>query len=158
MAPGDRAPRIVAFDASFRPECESLIAALPEWFALPESNASFLRDLARLPSWVALLGSGLAGAITLVRHFPSSFEIHFMAVRPEHHRKGVGRTLLLHAESEARAMGGRWLHVKTLAPSHPDPWYARTRAFYAAMGFSPLLESTAVWGPANPAVVLLKPL
>jgi GNAT superfamily N-acetyltransferase len=158
MVPGDRTPRIVAYDPRCRPECESLIAALPEWFALPESNAAYLRDLERLPSWVALLGPRLVGAITLARHYPASFEVHFLAVRPERHRKGVGRALLLHVEAEARALGGRWLHVKTLAPSHPDPWYARTRAFYDAMGFHPLFETAALWGPGNPAVVLAKTL
>jgi hypothetical protein len=68
----------------------------------------------------------------------------------------VGRALLAHLEAEATSRGGRWLHVKTLAPSHPDPFYVRTREFYSAMGFSPLFESSALWGPANPAVVLVK--
>jgi GNAT superfamily N-acetyltransferase len=120
--------------------------------------ASYLRNLSQLPSWVALLGPRVVGAITLEQHFPSSFEVHFMAVRPERHRHGIGRTLLHHLELEARAQGGRWLHVKTLAPSHPDPYYARTRAFYQAMGFTPLFEITALWGPENPTVVLVKPL
>jgi GNAT superfamily N-acetyltransferase len=81
-----------------------------------------------------------------------------MAVRPEFHRQGVGRALLSHLEIEAAARGGLWLHVKTLAPSHPDPFYARTRKFYEAMGFAPLFESETQWGPENPALVLVKRL
>jgi len=142
----------------FIKECEEVIATLPDWFGLPESNLAYLRNLRVLPSWVALLDSQLVGAITLERHFPESFEVHFMAVRPEYHRRGVGRALLEHLESEALARGGRWLQVKTLAPSHPDPFYARTRAFYESMGFAPLFESSALWGPDNPAVVLVKAL
>jgi GNAT superfamily N-acetyltransferase len=156
MGPHATAPRIAPFDSRFLRDCESLIAALPGWFGIPESNALYLRDLARLPSWVALLGPRLVGAITLEQHAPASFEIHFMAVRPELHRRGIGRALLDHAEAEARARGGRWLHVKTLAPSHKDPGYARTRAFYDARGYSPLFESASLWGPGNPAVVLVK--
>jgi hypothetical protein len=49
--------RVVEFEPAFREACEALIAALPDWFALPEANALFVRKLALLPSWVALVGS-----------------------------------------------------------------------------------------------------
>jgi ribosomal protein S18 acetylase RimI-like enzyme len=149
---------VVPFAPQFLADREALIAALPEWFGIPESNAAYLASLARLPSWVALCDGRVVGAVTLEQHFASSFEVHFIAVRPELHRRGVGRTLVRHVAAEARARGGRWLHVKTLAPSDPDPNYARTRAFYEAMGFGPLFESPALWGPENPAVVLVRPL
>ena len=149
---------VVPFAPRFAAASEDLIAALPDWFGLPESNAEYLRNLSRLPSWVALRGGQLVGAVTLEPHFPESFEVHFMAVRPEHHRHGIGKLLLERLEAEARARGGRWLQVKTLGPSHPDSSYARTRAFYEAMGFSPLFESAALWGPENPALVLVKVL
>ena len=150
--------RIVPFEARFHEPCRALIAALPGWFGIPDSNAAYLRDLSLLPSWVAVIDSQVAGAITLEQHFPDSFEVHFMAVRPEYHRRGIGRALLERLEAEVRAGGGRWLHVKTLGPSHPDPHYARTRAFYDAMGFSPLFESSALWSADNPALVLVKRL
>lgn len=152
------AATIVPFAPPFQRECEALIAALPDWFGIPESNAAYLRNLSLLPSWVALLESRVAGAMTLQQHFPSAFEVHFMAVHPDHHRQGIGRALLHHAEEAARSRGGLWLHVKTLGPSHPDPFYARTRAFYTSMGFAPLFETTALWGAENPALVLVKRL
>jgi GNAT superfamily N-acetyltransferase len=149
---------LAPFEARFARGCEELIAALPEWFGIPEANAAFLRNLEALPSWVALRGGEIVGAATLEEHFPGSLEIHFMAVHPACHHQGVGRRLVEELEAEARRRGGRWLHVKTLAPSHPDPFYARTRAFYVALGFDPLFESDAIWGPENPAVVLVKAL
>jgi GNAT superfamily N-acetyltransferase len=148
--------RIVPFEGRFREPCRALIAALPDWFGIPESNAAYLHNLSLLPSWVALVASEVVGAITLEQHFPASFEVHFMAVRPEYQRRGIGRALLDRLQTEADARGGRWLHVKTLAPSHPDPFYARTRAFYTAMGFSPLFESSVLWSAENPALVLVK--
>jgi len=150
--------RVVPYEPGFEEACRALIAALPDWFGIPESNAAYLHNLALLPSWAAYLGPQLVGAATLEQHFPSSFEVHFMAVHPAHHRRGIGRTLLGRLESEARARGARWLHVKTLGPSHPDPFYAHTRAFYESMGFSPLFESTAFWGAGNPAMVFVKAL
>ena len=149
---------LVPFESSFVDQCEALITALPDWFGIPDSNSAYLRDLDRLPSWLACRGRQVLGAATLAQRYPTSFEVHFIAVRPEVHRQGVGRALLEHLETEAANRGGEWLHVKTLAPSHPDPFYARTRKFYDAMGFAPLFESSALWGPANPAVDLVKRL
>ena len=48
--------------------------------------------------------------------------------------------------------------MKTLAPSDPDPSYAATRAFYAAVGFLPLEELPQVWGPQNPCLLMVKAL
>jgi len=150
--------QIVPFEPRFNDACRALIAALPEWFGIPEANAAYLRNLSLLRSWVALAGKDVVGAAAVERHFPQSWEVHFMAVHPAHHRHGIGRALLERLESEARADGALWLHVKTLGPSHPDASYARTRAFYESMGFNPLFESTAFWGTANPALILVKAL
>jgi ribosomal protein S18 acetylase RimI-like enzyme len=150
--------QIQSWEPRFRDPSQALIDALPDWFGLPESNAGYLRNLSILPSWVACSESTLVGAVTLEQHFPTSFEIHFLAVHPDHHRRGIGRALVTRVEDEARAAGGRWLHVKTLAPSHDDPFYAQTRSFYEAIGYAPLFESANIWGPENPALVLVKAL
>jgi GNAT superfamily N-acetyltransferase len=150
---------IAPYEPRFEQQCSALLATIPEWFGIPAANASYLGNLSLLPSWVALAGGEVVGAITLEQHFPESFEVHFLAVRRDQHRGGVGRALLAHLEREALARGARWLQVKTLAPSDPDEFYARTRAFYLAMGFSPLFESAVLFGdPRNPALVLVKPL
>ena len=48
--------------------------------------------------------------------------------------------------------------MKTTGPSCPDPAFESTRAFYLARGFTPLFESDRLWGPENPALVLVKAL
>ena len=55
-------------------------------------------------------------------------------------RQGAGRTLLAAAEAYLSATAVEFLQVKTLGPSDPSEEYARTRAFYEAMGFVPLEE------------------
>ena len=48
--------------------------------------------------------------------------------------------------------------MKTLSAAHPDPGYAGTRAFYAAVGFVPLMELPDLWDPGNPCLVMVKAL
>ncbi len=138
--------------------CAEILASLPDWFGIPESNAAYKRDVEFLPMFVAEEDGRAQGFIALKRHTPHAFEIHVLGVRPELHRKGLGRALVAHAESLVRDSGARFLTVKTLSESRPDPGYAKTRAFYDAMGFMPIEEFATLWNPDNPAVMLLKVL
>ena len=149
---------LLPYSPSYEQDCADLIAALPDWFGIPEANASYLESLNKFPSWVATIDEKVVGVITLAGPYPASFEIHFMAVHPNYHRQGIGKMLVEHIEEEARKSVGKWLHVKTLSASHPDPYYARTREFYYALGFTPLFETDSLWGPENPAVILIKAL
>jgi hypothetical protein len=50
------------------------------------------------------------------------------------------------------------MQVKTLGPSRLDEHYAKTRAFYEAMGFRPLEEFKQIWDENNPCLVMVKRL
>ena len=149
---------LLPYSPSYEQTCSDIIGALPDWFGLPDANASYLENLNKLPSWVAVKDGNVVGVITLAELFPGSFEIHFLAVHPDYHRQGIGKILVEHVEKEARMSEGNWLHVKTLSSSHPDPFYARTREFYYSLEFTPLYETDTLWGPENPAVILIKAL
>ena len=140
------------------PKCAAILRSLPNWFGLDESNAQYVRDLETLPAFVATVDGDLVGFLALIHHTDVSSEIHVLAVSPDRHRTGIGRTLVDRAQSVARGRSAKLLQVKTLGPSNPDPNYARTRAFYVALGFLPLEETTAFWGEDNPALILVKPL
>lgn len=150
--------RIVAFRPAMAAGCADVLASVPEWFGRPAVNAQYLADLAAHPSWVALEKDSPVGAVTLTEPQPASFEIHFLVVARAWHGRGVGSELLHVAQEFARAKNGRWLHVKTLGPTHPDPHYALTRGFYLKMGFAPLFESPTLWDARTPALVLVKSL
>ena len=69
------------------------------------------------------------------------------------------QTALLRAvESYLVGRGIEFLQVKTLSPAHPDKNYAKTRAFYGAMGFRPLEEFPDLWGEQNPCLQMIKGL
>lgn len=138
---------------------ERLLRALPEWFGIEQSARDYLEDARRLPTVLARSAEGrdAVGVLLLRRHFPTSAEIHLITVDRAWHRRGIGTRLVRAAEELLCAEGVALLSVKTLGPSHPDPNYARTRAFYQARGFLPLQEFHELW-PGNPCLLLVKPL
>ena len=136
---------------------EALLRALPEWFGIEEAIHHYVEDSRTLPTYFAVEGEDVVGALLVRRHFPKAAEVHLMAVHPTQHRRGIGRMLLGAAEADLLADGVRWLQVKTLGPSRPSVAYAATRAFYLACGFDPLEEIHGLW-PGNPCLVMVKTL
>jgi N-acetylglutamate synthase-like GNAT family acetyltransferase len=137
------------------PACASILSDLPEWFGLPESNRAYVDGLSNLPAAVAEHAGRVIGFLSLRSHNDRAAEIEAMAILPDLHHRGVGRSLVRWALQWCRSEGVLWLHVKTRGPSTPDPYYARTRKFYQAVGFDPLFESTALWGPEDAALILV---
>ncbi|MDD4337673.1 MAG: GNAT family N-acetyltransferase, partial [Firmicutes bacterium] len=83
-------------------------------------------------------------------------EIYVMGILKPYHRRGIGRLLIGEAEKWCRDQGIVFLQVKTLSASHPDAYYAETRAFYRAVGFVELEEFPNLWGTANPCLLMIK--
>ncbi len=140
------------------PQCEAILRGLPEWFGFEAALLQFVDDLARLPGLVAVEGDDVLGFLALHDHSAESSEIHVLAVHRGRHRQGIGRALLEGAEAGLLARGVKLLQVKTLGPSSDDANYAKTRAFYLAMGFSPLEETSAFWGQQQPTLLMVKRL
>jgi len=137
--------------------CSSVIAELPDWFARPEANRFYAEMATQLDMLGCYAGDEVAGFASLNEHFDTTAEIYLLAARPRWHGTGLGRALVAAAEVWARARTLRFLTVKTLGPSHPDPAYETSRRFYRAMGFQPIEEIQDIW-PGNPCLLLLKPL
>jgi ribosomal protein S18 acetylase RimI-like enzyme len=138
--------------------CAGILATLPKWFGIAESNVAYVRAVESLPTFAAMEDGRAIGFLALERRTHFASEIHVMGVRPECHRHGAGRALVDAGAARARAEGARFLTVKTLSARDPDPGYARTRAFYEAIGFCAIEEFPELWSPENPAVLMLKVL
>lgn len=137
--------------------CERILRALPGWFGIEEAIVQYLKDVVVMETVVAEVSGAPVGFLTLNRHNDHSAEIHVIGVLPEHHGRGIGRTLVEHAERTLRDRGVAYLQVKTLGPSRPDPEYERTRGFYEHVGFH-ALEETNLWGDVNPCLIYVKHL
>jgi len=137
---------------------EGVLRALPDWFGIEQAITDYARAADELPTFVAEAEDGAVGFLTLKPTSTYASEVHVMAVLQNEHRRGVGRALVERAAAYARAERFALLHVKTLAASDPDPGYAATRAFYAAVGFMPLEELPQVWGAENPCLLMVRVL
>jgi ribosomal protein S18 acetylase RimI-like enzyme len=134
----------------------TILHALPEWFGLPESTERYVEEAAELETLVAGPPDEPLGFLTLRQHTPYATEIHVMGVAREHHRRGVGRALVRAALAALAARRVEYVQVKTLGPSHPSEGYARTRAFYEAVGFRPLEEIHGLWPESNPCLIMIR--
>jgi GNAT superfamily N-acetyltransferase len=148
---------------------ERILRALPDWFGIESALLDYVRAADELDTFVVVVARPACGGrefrpdqvigfVTLKETSEDALELHVMGVLPAWQRRGAGRALVERAASYARAEGFSLLHVKTLAPSDPDPGYAATRAFYAAAGFRPLETLPQVWGPENPCLLMVRPL
>jgi GNAT superfamily N-acetyltransferase len=140
--------------------CEAVLARVPEWFGIEESNRAYIESLRRLPAFVAIDNAGTVVGVAAVERFASepAAELIVMAVDPSLHRHGYGRALVAAVERWCRDNDVEWLHVKTRGPSTYDDNYEKTRRFYRAVGFVPIFESLTEWGPENAALIQVKHL
>jgi len=133
---------------------EAVLRDLPDWFGIEASTRRYIEEAAMLPTFAVEPDLGF---LCLKQHTPRAAEVYVMGVQREQHRRGIGRALVAEAERWCRARGIRYLQVKTLGPSRPDPGgYDETRAFYGAVGFVPLEELHGLWDEDNPTLILVK--
>lgn len=145
--------RLEADDA---PACDAIVAGLPEWFGDPGGIRDCATAVREQEGLVALDDEGIVGFLTWIRDGDVA-EISWMATRVDARRSGAGRHLIEVLVGRLVADDVRELRVKTLSERDPYPPYAETRAFYRAMGFTPVRELD-VWGPENPAVLMARTL
>lgn len=74
--------------------CNSILAALPEWFGIPSATASYVDHAEHSPMLIARVDGEIVGFVSLSEHFGINCEIHSMGVLPDHHRNGVGTALI----------------------------------------------------------------
>ena len=138
--------------------CIPIVRSLPEWFGIEEAIVHYAAEIDHLPTYLAGNPGGVSGFLSLKRHNPYAAEVYVMGVRREFQRSGIGRRLMQEAEAWLKQQDVEYLQVKTLGPSSDDRNYARTRAFYLAVGFRPLEEFKQIWDAQNPCLILIKQL
>jgi GNAT superfamily N-acetyltransferase len=138
--------------------CEVILRSLPGWFGIEEAIVEYLKRIEVLPTLLATYRDLPVGFLSFERFGTYSAEMIVLGILPDWHRKGIGRALFKRAETILREQGIEFVQLKTLSDSHPDPGYAKTRAFYLALGYRPLQEFPLLWGPHSPCLQMIKRL
>jgi len=138
--------------------CRAILEALPDWFGIPEALENYVRDVKTMAVLGCRRDGRIVGMVALHPTSEATLDMHVIGVLRPYHGQGIGRALVEAAAERARADGMSLLSVKTLGPSHPDPHYAATRAFYLSVGFLPVEEFKDLWSEENPCLLMIKPL
>lgn len=138
--------------------CREVLEDLPEWFGIPESTQTYIADSENMPMFVCYSEQEPTGFISLKMHNQFSAELYVLGVKRRFHRQGIGKALVDAALQFANREKMRFLTVKTLASSHPDPHYAGTRKFYEKVEFLPVEVFPTLWGAENPCLLMVKVL
>jgi GNAT superfamily N-acetyltransferase len=138
-------------DASYQ-----IAARLPDYFT--ESGLQALRaELTHGELYSASVGGRLVGFALYKELNPEAVELAWLAIDREYWSRGVGTKLVTES---LQVLAGRYraCEVKTLAATVPDPGYARTRRFYAKVGFIPLeiVDPYPGWEPGNPCQIMAR--
>ena len=136
--------------------CDQILHSLPDWFEIEESIVGYVQAVRTMQLFAAYVDNKPVGFIALKKHNPYTSEISVMGIISQYHRQGIGRELVARCETACRQEQQIFLTVKTLDSSREDASYAKTRAFYEAMGFIPLEVFPTFWDEANPCLFLAK--
>lgn len=83
-----------------------------------------------------------------------TYDLYWVAVKPEFKQKGIGRSLMEQVEQEVRQQGGRML----VADTSGSPAYDRTREFYERLGFQRAATIPDFYREGDPLVLYFKSL
>ncbi|MFA5697883.1 MAG: GNAT family N-acetyltransferase [Candidatus Izemoplasmatales bacterium] len=133
----------------------SVLSALPDWFGIPESTDEYIDNSKLYPMFAAFTDTRVIGFISLKPTAEKAIEIYVMGVMPAFHRQGVGKQLIIKAESFIRMNGYRLFHVKTVSPQAKYASYLKTHQFYQSLGFWDL-EVLPIWDDNNPCLLMVK--
>ena len=136
--------------------CNDILRAVPEWFGNEAAITGYTEEVRALPFIAAYADGAAIGFLAIKEHNVFTAEMCVLGVLKQYHRMGVGKAMVTRCEEFCRERDFEFLTVKTLADLTDYPPYARTRAFYLAMGFRPLEVFPLLWDADNPCLFMAK--
>jgi len=138
--------------------CRAVLADLPLWFGIPESNEEYARGVRDYDFTGIFDGEEAIGFVSVRRNNDYTAEIYVMGIKARYHGQGLGTRLVAEVSERMRTAGLEYLEVKTLDASRESEEYDRTRRFYESVGFRPFETLKELWGEANPCLIMVKKL
>ena len=130
----------------------SILEELKAWFEVDKNREKFIAESAEQIFIAGFKGDEAVGFLTLKETGKATVELAVMGVKPEYHRSGIGRELVLKAKEIAKDMGYKFMQVKTVAMGMYED-YDRTNRFYQGVGFEEFEVLPELWDEANPCQI-----
>lgn len=134
-----------------------ILYALPEWFGIPESTETYIRESAVQTMVASLDGDRANGFLCLMQTGKDTVELAVMGVRKELHRRGIGRGLFEAAKAIAVSQGYSFMQVKTVQMGQYEE-YDQTNRFYLSLGFKEFECFPTLWDEWNPCQIYVMSL
>lgn len=134
-----------------------ILYALPEWFGIPESTETYIRESAAQTMVASLDGDRANGFLCLKQTGKDTVELTVMGVRKELHRRGIGRGLFEAAKAIAVSQGYSFMQVKTVQMGQYEE-YDQTNRFYLSLGFKEFECFPTLWDEWNPCQIYVMSL
>ena len=134
-----------------------ILYALPEWFGIPESTETYIRESAVQTMVASLDGDRANGFLCLKQTGRDTVELAVMGVRKELHRRGISRGLFEAAKAIAVSQGYSFMQVKTVQMGQYEG-YDQTNRFYLSLGFKEFECFPTLWDEWNPCQIYVMSL
>ena len=135
----------------------TILEALPDWFAVPESREEYIRESVGETFFAAYDGERPVGFLYLKETGKDTTSLYVMGVLKDYHRQGVGRKLFEKAKEAAIREGYSFLQVKTVQMGKYED-YDRTNLFYLSLGFKEFEVFPTLWDELNPCQIYVMSL
>ncbi len=134
-----------------------ILEGLTEWFEVPENRETLIEESASLPFFACYADDVPVGFLCLKETSSDTVDIAVTGVLKEHHRSGIGRSLVEAAKDFAIKKGYSFLQVKTVREGMYED-YDKTNAFYKSVGFKKLEVFEQIWDEKNPCQIYIMSL
>ena len=134
-----------------------ILYALPEWFSIPRTTETYIRESAVQPMVASLDGDRANGFLCLKQTSRDTVELAVMGVRKELHRRGIGRGLFGAAKAIDVSQGYSFMQVKTVQMGQYEE-YDQTNRFYLSLGFKEFECFPTLWDEWNPCQIYVMSL
>ena len=123
-----------------------LNTSLPNYYEgvlSPEALEGCVQETKRNTNFSVKINGQHVASLSYLNEFPLHFWLHYIAVKPEYHRQGLGSALLSKLFEKATKQNAKTIILKTLSPKAQNQHYLKTYAFYEKNGFEPMFERPA---------------
>jgi N-acetylglutamate synthase-like GNAT family acetyltransferase len=130
---------------------------LKDWFENDEGRENLIKESEELTFLADREDGQVRGFLAIRKTGDVTCEIAVIGVKKVYRGTGIGRVLVETSKAYARAMGAKFLQVKTVKKGMYKE-YDQTNDFYRSVGFGEFEVIEDLWDEANPCQIYIMAL